>query len=176
MPGGRKKKAGNRHGVAGFLFTAPFMVLFLLLFIAPLAYALYLSLFREQLVGGNSFVGLDNYTDGLKDAAFTDGVKRVALFMVVQVPVMLILALAFALIIDSGKVMFGKLYRVGFFVPYAVPTVIAALMWGFLYGKDFGPFADIADAIGSAPPNFLGEARCCGRSPTSRPGRTRATT
>ena len=45
------------------------MALFVALFIAPLAYALYLSLFREQLVGGNSFVGLDNYADGLKDNA-----------------------------------------------------------------------------------------------------------
>jgi multiple sugar transport system permease protein len=156
VPGGRRKKSGNRHGLAGFLFTAPFMALFLLLFIAPLAYALYLSLFREQLVGGNSFVGIENYTDGLKDKQFTEGVQRVALFMVVQVPVMLILALVFALIIDSGRVLFAKLYRVGFFVPYAVPTVIAALMWGFLYGKDFGPFADIANALDTAPPNFLG--------------------
>ena len=46
MPGGRRKKSGTRHGVAGFLFTAPFMVLFLALFIAPLVYALYLSLYR----------------------------------------------------------------------------------------------------------------------------------
>src|SRR3954463_5615876 len=96
-----RRKAGTHHGVKGFLFTAPFMVLFLALFIAPLLYALYLSLYREQLVGGNAFVGLDNYTEGLKDKAFTDGVRRVALFMVVQVPVMLILALVFALIIDS---------------------------------------------------------------------------
>ena len=134
------------------------MVLFLALFIAPLLYALYLSLFREQLVGGNAFVGLDNYTEGLKDTQFTDGVRRVALFLVVQVPVMLFLALVFALILDSGKVWFGKLYRVGIFVPYAVPTVIAALMWGFIYGRDFGPFADVADALNVAPPNFLGES------------------
>ena len=92
-PAARRKQAGKRHGLAGFMFTAPFMVLFLALFIAPLIYALYLSLYREQLVGGNAFVGLDNYTEGLKDKAFTDGVKRVALFMVVQVPIMLILAL-----------------------------------------------------------------------------------
>jgi multiple sugar transport system permease protein len=155
--GRRKRKAPNQHGFAGFLFTLPFMVLFVALFIAPLIYALYLSLYREQLVGGSSFVGLDNYTEGLKDKAFTDGVKRVALFMVVQVPVMLFLALVFALIIDSGKVILPKLYRVGFFVPYAVPTVIAALMWGFLYGKDFGPFADLADKLGTSPPNFLDE-------------------
>ena len=134
------------------------MILFLTLFIAPLVYALYLSLYREQLVGGTAFVGLDNYTEGLKDAAFIAGVKRVALFMVVQVPIMLGLALLFALIIDSGKVLWSKLYRVGFFVPYAVPTVIAALMWGYLYGKDFGPFADVANKIGATPPNFLGES------------------
>src|SRR4051794_1946470 len=158
IPGGRRKRKLKRHGLAGFVFTLPFMVLFLALFIAPLIYALYLSLYREQLVGGNAFVGLDNYTEGLKDKAFTDGVKRVALFMIVQVPIMLLLALVFALIIDSGKVVFAKLYRVGFFVPYAVPTVIAALMWGFLYGRDFGPFADIANKLGTTPPNFLGES------------------
>src|SRR5690242_17227226 len=78
--------------------------------------------------------------------------------MVVQVPIMLALALVFALIIDSGKVIFARLYRVGFFVPYAVPTVIAALMWGFLYGRDFGPFADIANKLNVPPPNFLGES------------------
>jgi multiple sugar transport system permease protein len=158
IPGGRRKRKLKRHGLAGFVFTLPFMVLFVTLFIAPLIYALYLSLYREQLVGGNAFVGLDNYTEGLKDKAFTSGVRRVALFMVVQVPIMLILALIFALIIDSGKVVFARLYRVGFFVPYAVPTVIAALMWGFLYGRDFGPFADIANKIGTSPPNFLGES------------------
>ncbi|WP_028065724.1 carbohydrate ABC transporter permease [Solirubrobacter soli] len=158
IPGGRRKgKSLNRHGFAGFAFTLPFMVLFLALFIAPLIYALYLSLYREQLVGGNSFVGLDNYKDGLSDTAFTDGVKRVALFMIVQVPIMLALALIFALIIDSGKVIFARLYRVGFFVPYAVPTVIAALMWGFLYGRDFGPIADVANKIGANPPNFLSD-------------------
>jgi multiple sugar transport system permease protein len=158
VPGGRRRRPGRRHSVAGFLFTAPFMALFVALFIAPLAYALYLSLFREQLVGGTTFVGLDNYQEGFSDPQFIDGLKRVALFLVVQVPVMLGLALAFALIIDSGRVLFARLYRVAFFVPYAVPTVIAALMWGFLYGRDFGPFADLAEKIGTAPPNFLGEA------------------
>src|SRR3954464_12600223 len=154
----RKRRAGAHHNVAGFLFTAPFMLLFLAFFIAPLIYALYLSLYREQLIGGNEFVGLDNYSEGLKDSAFLRGVGRVALYMVVQVPIMLVLALIFAMILDSGRVWMAKLFRVGFFVPYAVPTVIAALMWGFLYGKDFGPFADVANKLGTTPPNFLGES------------------
>src|SRR5215207_4064114 len=93
VPGGRRRRPGKRHSVAGFLFTLPFMALFVALFIAPLVYALYLSLFREQLVGGTTFVGLDNYQEGLSDPEFTEGVKRVALFLAVQVPVMLVLAL-----------------------------------------------------------------------------------
>jgi multiple sugar transport system permease protein len=81
----------------------------------------------------------------------------VALYMLIQVPIMLILALIFALILDSGRVWLAKFLRVGVFVPYAVPVVIAALMWGYLYGKDFGPFADIADKLGMSAPSFLGE-------------------
>ena len=102
---------------------------------------------------------------------------RVALFLLIQVPVMLILALVFALILDSGKVWFPKLYRVGIFVPYAVPTVIAALMWGFLYGRDFGPFADIADALGMTAAELpRARADAVLDRQRRRRGRTRATT
>src|SRR4051812_41317579 len=152
----KSRKKPNQHGSAGFLFTVPFMVLFLGLFIAPLVYALYLSLFREQLIGGNTFVGLNNYIDAFSDKSFGRGIGRVALFMIVQAPGMLILALVFALVLDSGGVWCPKLFRVGMFVPYAIPTVIAALMWGFLYGREFGPLADISGSVGLGTPNFLG--------------------
>ena len=38
-------------------------------------------------------------------------------------------------------------------MPYAVPSVVAALMWGYLYGPDFGPFAQVAGLLGLPPPN-----------------------
>ena len=158
VPGGRRRKAFEQRALAGFAFTLPFLGLFLAVFVAPLLYALYLSLFREQLVGGRSFVGLDNYAEGLTDEVFVSGVGRVALFLLVQVPVMVVLALIFALVLDSGRVRFARLFRIGIFVPYAVPTVIAALMWGFLYGRDFGPIAEVAGKLGIAAPNFLGES------------------
>mgnify|MGYP001287878977 CR=1 FL=1 len=146
----------DRHARAGLAFTLPFMALFAAVFVAPLLYALYLSLFRERLVGGREFVGLEHYVEGLQDEAFLGGVGRVALFVAVQVPVMLGLALVLALVLDSGRVRFARLFRVGIFVPYAVPTVIAALMWGFLYGRDFGPIADVANRLGVPAPNLLG--------------------
>jgi multiple sugar transport system permease protein len=68
---------------------------------------------------------------------------------------MLALALIIALALDSGKLWASKVFRIGVFLPYAVPTVIAALMWGYLYGRDFGPFSQIVDNLGGTPPNFL---------------------
>jgi multiple sugar transport system permease protein len=147
--------ARRRHGTTGALFIAPFMVLFLLLFLAPLGYAAYLSLFQERLIGGSTFVGLDNYVTALKDPQLLKGLCRVALFFVIQVPVMLVLALCFALALDSGLLRLARVIRLGIFVPYAVPSVIATLMWGYLYGPDFGPFAQISHDLHLPAPHFL---------------------
>jgi multiple sugar transport system permease protein len=140
------------------MFVAPFMVLFLLLFLAPLGYAAYLSLFQERLIGGTAFVGLDNYVQALGDPQLLHGVGRVVLFFVIQVPVMLLLALLFALALDSGLLRLARLIRLGIFVPYAVPSVVAALMWGYLYGPDFGPFAQLTRKLDlPAAPHFLSD-------------------
>ncbi|MFJ4539713.1 carbohydrate ABC transporter permease [Streptomyces tibetensis] len=157
-PVSRPKGAGpRRRRVAGPLFVAPFLILFLLLFLAPLGYAAYLSLFQERLVGGTVFVGLDNYVTALTDPLLLRGVGRVALFFLIQVPLMLGLALVFALALDSGLLRLARVIRLGIFVPYAVPSVVAALMWGYLYGPDFGPFAQLSRELGVAAPNLLSD-------------------
>ena len=154
----RESRRGVRPGAAGPLFVAPFMVLFLLLFLAPLVYAAYLSLFQSKLIGGTSFVGLDNYVTALKDPLFLRGVGRVATFFVIQVPLMLVLALLFALALDSGLLRLAKVIRLGIFVPYAVPSVVATLMWGYLYGPSFGPFAQLSDKLDLPAPHFLSDS------------------
>jgi multiple sugar transport system permease protein len=154
--GRRRRGANARTGAAGPLFVAPFMALFLLLFLAPLGYAAYLSLFQHKLIGGTSFVGLQNYANALKDPLLLHGVLRVALFFLIQVPVMLVLALLFALALDSGLLRLARVIRLGVFVPYAVPSVVAALMWGYLYGPSFGPIAQLGRHFHVAVPDFLG--------------------
>jgi multiple sugar transport system permease protein len=118
-------------------------------------YSGYLSFFREQLIGGTAFVGLKNYADALQDSAFLSGVLRMVQFFLLQVPIMLGLAVLFALVLDSGRLRMQRFVRLAIFVPYAVPSVIAALMWGYLYGADFGPFAQVAEALGGSAPPFL---------------------
>jgi len=140
-------RSWSRQSVVGPLFVAPFLLLFVALFLVPLGYAAYLSVFRTRLIGGTAFVGLENYTTALSDPQLLSGVARVATFFVLQVPVMLVLALLFALALDSGLLRLAKVVRLGIFVPYAVPSVVAALMWGYLYGPDYGPFAQLSRMV-----------------------------
>ena len=152
----RRRREASRRAEAGYLFVAPFVVVFVAMLVVPLVYAGYLSLFREQLIGGTSFAGLDNYTRAFGDERLWQGVARVGMFFLIQVPIMLVLALAFALALDSGVLWLSRLFRLGFFVPYAVPGVVATLMWGYLYGPEFGPIAQLFEKLSLDPPNLLG--------------------
>lgn len=148
-PARRRIRSRGRSEWKGLAFVAPFLVVFLLVFIAPVVYSLYLSLFREQLIGGTAFVGLENYAELMADAQFWEGFGRVALFLVVQVPIMLGLALVAALAIDSARLHASGFFRIVIFLPYAVPAVVAVLMWGFIYGDNFGLVANLNDVLGS---------------------------
>jgi multiple sugar transport system permease protein len=160
--GGRAVTAAPAHArilvsrrLAPYVFLAPFLLLFAGFLVAPLLYAFQMSLFRETLVGGARFVGLDNYVRAIHDKSFWDGVGLLLQFGLMQIPVMLGLALVFALILDSGIVFARGFFRVAFFIPYAVPAVIATLLWGYLYGPAFGPFSQLSEAMGFGKIDFL---------------------
>lgn len=154
----RKRNLIRRTGRSGYWFVGPFMVLFALTYAAPLVYAAVMSLFQTRLVGGTRFSGIDNYVRAFSDPLFWEGVGRMTAFLFVQVPIMLGIALFLALAIDSGRLGGSKTARLLAFLPYAVPGVVAALMWGYIYGKDFGPIAQIAQSFGLEPPGFLSQS------------------
>jgi multiple sugar transport system permease protein len=155
-PERRRFMIGKR--AAPYLFLLPFLIVFVAFLIIPLINALGLSVYKTTLVGGTRFVGGENFAKAFVDPKFWAGIITLLKFGAMQIPVMLILALVFALILDSGTVYARSFFRVSFFIPYAVPTVIAALMWGFLYGPAYGPFAHLAARLGWPPPDFLGHA------------------
>ncbi|WIB63788.1 MULTISPECIES: sugar ABC transporter permease [unclassified Curtobacterium] len=146
--GGARGKGRARQRWTGWLFVAPFMIVLVAMLIVPIGYALWLSLFRDQLIGGNQFVWFANYLQLFQDAKFWAGFLRVVLFLVVQVPVMLVLALVAALALDSGRLYGSAFFRIGVFLPYAVPGVVAALIWGFIYGNQFGLTGAANKALG----------------------------
>ena len=104
-----------------------------------------------------SFVAFENYLRAFQDPGFLAGLGRTALLLVVQVPIMLGFALFFALALDSGRARGSKALRLLIFLPYAVPGVVAVLMWGYLYGQQFGLDRPDHRRNRAAPTNLLSD-------------------
>ncbi len=159
----RRRRARRRPRAAPYLFLAPAGILFVLFILLPAGYAVMLSLRRTKVEGGiigqqvESFVGLENYRDVLSDPEWVDSLVRLAIYGGIVVPVMLGLALLFALLLDSPVVRLARFSRIAIFLPYAVPGVIASLMWGFMYLPDLSPMRDAAAALGLPEPDFFTE-------------------
>ena len=144
-----------QHKGAILAFVLPFGALFALFYLVPIGYAIYQSLLvieREGTFGQATqvFGGLSQYILVFQNGPFWESISRVLAFGAVQVPIMLGLALVFALLLDSPLVRGKKFFRLAFFVPYAVPGVIAAIMWGYLYSPNLSPFSVVTENI-----NFL---------------------
>ena len=149
---GTPKRKGLSQRRAILTFVGPFVVLFALFYIVPIAYAIYqsfLTVERDGTFGPATqvFGGLTQYVAVFRNEEFWASVVRVLLFGVVQVPIMLGLALLFALLLDSPLLKGKKFFRLAFFAPYAVPGVIAAIMWGFLYSPTLSPFAPVTQNV-----------------------------
>ena len=149
--------------LAPYAFVAPAVALFALTILIPIGYTLYLSLEKTQVSGlglgagarKQVFAGLSNYASGLTDPAFLSSLVRVLVYSLILVPVMLGLALLFALLLDARRVEFQRFSRLSIFLPYAVPTVIGSLLWGFLYLPTVSPFPAILSRLGLSMPNLF---------------------
>jgi multiple sugar transport system permease protein len=71
------------------------------------------------------------------------------------VPVMLGLALLFALLLDADKVRLRAFSRIAIFLPYAIPGVVASLLWGFLYLPTTSPGYFLLGKLGMSAPQLL---------------------
>ncbi|MFD4554088.1 carbohydrate ABC transporter permease [Streptomyces sp. NPDC058469] len=138
----------------GAAFTVPFQLGFVFLYLIPIGYAVYESLFVEHQsglgLGGSTqrFSGLDNYQQGLTDSAFMNSVLRVVLFACVQIPVMLLVSLLLALFLDALSSKAAGRFRILLLVPYMIPGVVAAIVWINLYSPDVGPLTPLGKLFG----------------------------
>jgi multiple sugar transport system permease protein len=144
-PGRPRPSGAQRRAAAGM--AAPFLALFAVFFVAPLIYSLVLSL---KAGGTGAFAGLLNYRAVISNAQYWGGVQRMAYFGVIQVSVMIGLAVVLALYLDSTYIVGRKFFALVYFLPYAVPGVIAAIMWAFLLEPDLDGALKVPHLLGLA--------------------------
>ncbi|MGC3001469.1 carbohydrate ABC transporter permease [Streptomyces sp. G35A] len=144
----RRTARRRRLGACGVLMT-PFFILLVTVFLIPVGTAAYLSFFSDDQPGlgfgpeRTVFVGLRSYTAVLTDPTFLGGLGTVALYCLIYIPLMVAGALALALLLDSGVVRLRAWAQLGLFLPHAVPGIIAALIWLYLYTPGISPVIDL---------------------------------
>jgi ABC-type sugar transport system permease subunit len=124
----------RKKDIVAFFFLLPFGIPFLLLFVWPVAHGFYLSLTDYHLVKGtNNFVGLRNYINlFLHDPLFLTSLKNTVLFVALNVPGVVIVALGLALLLSypiKGK----ALFRAVFVTPYFVSGAAASILFQFMF-------------------------------------------
>lgn len=134
----------------GWALVAPALGIVLLVAIAPLAWTVWESFHHHDLRMpwlGRSFVGLANYRELLGTPRFWASLAHTAFFAVASVSLELILGLVLALAMQRASR--GRaLIRATVLVPWALPTVVAALLWRFLFQSDAGVVNAVLIAAG----------------------------
>lgn len=149
-----RARSADGGGKSASIFLIPFFVLFTFVMAAPMVYALVSSLYGAKKdglgFGGNTltFVGFENFIRVFQNESFIAGFGRLALYCLGYIPLMIGSALIMALLLDAAVARAKRLFQVLLFLPHAVPGVIAALIWAYLYTPGLSPIVKVAASGG----------------------------
>lgn len=132
----------------GLLFALPFLIVFALFLLWPLAQGLWMSLTDTSLSAHTpGFVGLDNFTEALRDADMWRSLGNTAWFTVLSTVPLVVVALGLALLVHTGLP--GQwVWRLAFFAPYLLPVGVVSLLWIWLYQPDLGLLNHLLETLG----------------------------
>lgn len=147
----------TRRPLSGFVFVAPFLLLYLFLLIYPLVRGVLISFHRVDLFGGGHFVGLANYAEILGDPVFGQAVLNTLLVTLMIVPPLTIVALLLALALNRTT-RGAAIFRGLFFSSSVLSVTIVTLIWRFVLAPDAGLVGEGLKAVGHEPLPFLSDA------------------
>src|SRR5690606_30882632 len=141
---------------SGLLFTVPYLIVFVLMLVVPLAIGIRLSLMHGDLFGMKAFVGFDNFARLARDPVFRQTVWNTFYFVLLTVPAMTLLGLALALVLNQ-QTRWAAALRAIFFASTVLSVTVVTLIWRLVLVPEGGLAAVIAKALGQEPVAFLNE-------------------
>ena len=141
----------KKSQLAGYLFASPWVITFLVFWLFPLLFSLYLGFTDYKLLKPTyNWVGLNNFVALFSDSEFLDSLKNTFIFVIGTIPFTTVIALVFALLLNKNFP--GRtLFRSAYFMPSITSMVVIALIFTNLYSRG-GYLYMLADMIGLSPP------------------------
>lgn len=115
-----------------YLLLAPLLSLFAVFRLWPIYKAIILSLYQWSSLTSGTFVGLENYFWVLRNKFFLIGLKNTLYYVVVYNAIMIVLALAIAVIVDSRLIRGGRVFRTIYFLPICMSLVVTAFVFQYI--------------------------------------------
>lgn len=151
-----ESSTGQESTLKGVLFTLPYLLIFFVFLVYPIAKGFYMSLFEWNPVipSESEFILFDNYIQMFNDPLFWRALVSTVYFVVLTVPTLVILGLVLALGVNRN--IKGKyLLRTIFFSPYVLTVSVVALVWQEMAAPDYGPINYYLGFLIENPPAWL---------------------
>lgn len=160
----RRKPSLGMQNMAGWLFSTPFLVLFLVFMAVPIIATLVMSFTDFGLRNVThpldvNFIGFENYTKLFSDEKFLKSLFNTAYFVVIGVPLTIFLGLIVAVLLNNGIDRARTFFRVGFYAPVVTTIVAVAVVWRFVLDPSDGLVAGLFSEVGLTAPDFLGSEK-----------------
>lgn len=135
-----------------YLFIAPTLIILFTFSIMPIIIAFIISFTNMDLKGlvdfsNIQFTGINNYIKLLQDGLFLKATFNTLFYVIVGVPLVIILSLLVAILLDQGTSIIFKACRMFYYAPAITNVVAVAVIWGFLYNSNYGLFNQILKSL-----------------------------
>jgi len=140
---GTTRSRGAGAGRTAYLFLAPYLLLFTVFVAVPIGFGVWMSLHDwDQFLPAKPFVGLDNYTDLFDPSSptaqpFWSGMRATGTFVVLSVPLLVVLPLGVALLLNR-RFRGRGFFRAMFFAPYVIGVAVIGVVWRLMLDPNIG--------------------------------------
>lgn len=155
----RRLNLKRREAFTGWLFVSPALIGFSIFTFGSMLYSLYLSMTDYNLLSAPNWIGFANYIRAFtEDQYFYPFFGNTFYFVVALVPIVLVMSLLLAILINKKAGPLTKGYRVALFLPSITSTVAVSMVWLWIFNPDMGILNNFLTAIGfSDLPLWLGD-------------------
>lgn len=146
----------KKDALTGYMFIAPALISFVIFVIYPVIASFVISGFDWGILSSPSFIGLENYKTLFKDPVFLESLKNTFSWVILYVPVSISVSLIVALAMDMPLRGIG-FFRTMFYLPVMTPMVVCALLFVWIYHKDFGVLNYLLSFLNIPPIGWLND-------------------
>lgn len=149
----------NANRLTPYLFLAPAAIVMAVALLYPIGYMIYASFLDwnpSQRIGEAEFVGLQNYTNLLSDAAFIESFFVTIKFAALVVTLEMVLGVGLALLLDRN-IRGMSVLRTLFILPMMIAPIVVGLMWRYMYHPSVGIFNRTLKSMGFEPIPWLSD-------------------